>query len=91
MGVLRRSNADRAAVEARIRDALEALRPLLSVDAPVVELVEYREATGLAVLRVDGQCSGCDMSAAMLIDGIEAHLRMRVPEVREVQADDTHS
>jgi Fe-S cluster biogenesis protein NfuA len=91
MAALRKSRADREAVEARIRAALDALRPLLRVNAPVVELVEYEETRGLAVLRVDGHCPGCDMSAASLMEGIEAHLRMRVPEVREVRAAGSHT
>ena len=90
MGVLKRSKDGRAAVEARIRAALDGLKPLLPVNAPVIDLVEYREEMGLAVLRVGGHCPGCDMSATMLMEGIEAHLRMRVPEVREVRSAGTH-
>jgi Fe-S cluster biogenesis protein NfuA len=91
MAALGKSRDGRAAVEARIRAALDALRPLLRVNAPVAELLEYQPDRGLAVLRVGGRCPGCDMSAAMLIEGIEAHLRMRVPEVREVRAADSHT
>ena len=80
----------RGAVEARIRAALEGLRPLLPFNAPVIDLVEYQEEMGLAVLRVGGHCEDCNMSAAMLMEGIEAHLRMRVPEVREVRSTGTH-
>jgi Fe-S cluster biogenesis protein NfuA len=89
MGMLNRKDG-RAAVEARIRAALEGLRPLLPFDAPVIDLVEYQEEIGLAVLRVGGHCEDCNMSAAMLMEGIEAHLRMRVPEVREVRSAGTH-
>jgi Fe-S cluster biogenesis protein NfuA len=46
--------------------------------------------SGLAVLHVAGDCPDCDMSAEMLMQGIEAHLRMRVPEVREVRAAGSH-
>lgn len=85
MAALRRKGSDRAAVEARIRDALASLRTILQFDAFEAELVEFREASGLAVLRIGGGCTDCDMHAARLGQGIEAHLRTRVTEVREVQ------
>ena len=37
------------------------------------------------VLRVEGDCPDCDMSAANMIEGIAAHLRARVPEVKDVR------
>jgi len=50
-----------------------------------VELVQFEEETGTAVLRVEGECPDCEMSAANLIEGIGAHLRARVPEVKDVR------
>jgi Fe-S cluster biogenesis protein NfuA len=90
MAALRRKRDDRAAVEARIREALGALRTILQIDAFEAELVEFREESGLAVLRVGGGCADCDLHAARFAQGIEAHLRTRVVEVREVliQASD---
>lgn len=75
-----------ATVEARIRDAIESLRPLLHLDACGIELVEFESTTGTASLRIEGDCPDCDMSAATMIHGIEAHLRLRVPEIRSVRA-----
>ena len=85
MAALRRKSSDRAAVEARIQDALASLRTILQFDGFEAELVEFHEDSGLAVLRVGGGCSDCDMHAARLGQGIEAHLRTRVTEVREVR------
>ena len=84
MGMLKRPSATRSAVEARIRDAITQMRPLLHIDTCGIELIEFRAEGGVAVLRVEGDCPDCEMSAGMLIQGIEAHLRMRVPEIRQV-------
>ena len=76
----------RAAIEQRIRETLDAMRPLLHIETARIELVEYVVESGVAVIRLDGDCPDCDLTAAHLRQGIEAHLRMQVPEVREVRA-----
>ena len=80
---LRRS---RQTVEDRIGDALTQVAVMLRLDRAVLELVAFEKATGVAVLRLHGDCPDCEMSVSALRDGIEAQLRMRVPEVREVRA-----
>jgi Fe-S cluster biogenesis protein NfuA len=76
----------RQTTEERITDALGQVAAMLRLDQAVVELVEFEQGTGVAVLRLRGDCPDCEMSVSSLRDGIEAHLRMRVPEVREVRA-----
>jgi Fe-S cluster biogenesis protein NfuA len=75
-------------VETRIRSALAALGPIAHFEWVRAELVEFRAAEGVAVVRLEGSCPDCDLTAATFRSGIEAHLRMRVPEVREVVATD---
>ncbi|HUF66789.1 MAG TPA: NifU family protein [Gemmatimonadaceae bacterium] len=82
----RRSASD---VENRIRAALDSMRPLLRVEDFDIELVRFDAAKKVAHLRVEGGCPDCDMTAATLTKGIEAHLRQRVPEVETVEADST--
>jgi len=72
-------------IDARIRETLVEMRPLLHIAEATIELVEFEEQTGIALLRVEGDCPDCDMSAANMIEGIAAHLRSRVPEVRDVR------
>jgi Fe-S cluster biogenesis protein NfuA len=74
-------------IEAHIREVLVELRPLLHMEPAHLELMHYELTTGLAVIRVDGDCSDCGMSASMLIEGIATHLRQRVPEIRDVRHD----
>ncbi|HEX6053516.1 MAG TPA: NifU family protein [Gemmatimonadaceae bacterium] len=72
-------------IDDRIRDTLNELRPLLHIDEATIELVRFDVASGVALLRVEGDCRDCEMSAANMIEGIAAHLRARVPEVKDVQ------
>ena len=71
-------------VDSRIRDILQELRPLLHISEATVELVRFDVGSGTAVLRIEGDCPDCEMSAANMIEGIGAHLRARVPEVKDV-------
>ena len=74
------SVSKRSAVEVRIREAIVGLRPLLRVNAPeVIDLVHFDLRSGVVVLRLDGGCPDCDMPVAALMQGIEAHLKLRVP------------
>lgn len=72
-------------VDNRIRETLVEIHTLLHMDEASIELVQFEEQTGTAVLRVEGDCPDCEMSAANMIEGIAAHLRSRVPEVRDVR------
>jgi Fe-S cluster biogenesis protein NfuA len=72
-------------VDRRIRETLAEIHSLLHIAEANIELVQFEEETGTAVLRVEGDCPDCEMSAANMIEGIAAHLRSRVPEVRDVR------
>jgi Fe-S cluster biogenesis protein NfuA len=85
MGLLKRGRKRNDEVEARIREAIDGLRPLLGVERCGVELVNFEMASGVAVLLVEGDCPHCEMPVSTLLQGIEAHLRMRVPEIREIR------
>lgn len=86
MGVFQRTGrGGAAAIEEQLRAAIESLRPLLGDGMHGIELVEYDETAAVAVLRLSGGCSDCDMTAEMLVQGIEAHLRRHVPVLRGVR------
>ena len=85
MGVLnRRRNGP--SIEERIREALESVMPLVRIEGARVELVEFRAESGVCVLRLTGDCPDCRMNIGMLRQGLEAAVRARVPEIREIQA-----
>ncbi len=77
-------------VEERIRVTISRLRPLLRLsDPPTIDLVSFDSQSGLAILRLRGGCPDCEMPVAALMEGIAAHLKLRVPEIREVKAEST--
>jgi Fe-S cluster biogenesis protein NfuA len=72
-------------IDDRIRGAIDGLRPLLRIETMDIELVEFDAEGGIAVIRCTGDCPDCDLSAENLTVGIEAHLRLQVPEIRSIR------
>ena len=72
-----------APVLTRIEDVLESIRPALHADGGDVELMDFDEE-GFVHLHMLGSCGGCPMSTATLTLGIEAELRLQIPEVEGV-------
>ncbi|HMI59167.1 MAG TPA: NifU family protein [Gemmatimonadaceae bacterium] len=72
-------------VDDRIRTAIDGVRALLRIETMDIELVEFDSESGVAVIRCAGDCPGCDLSAENLTVGIEAHLRLQVPEIRSIR------
>lgn len=70
----------------RIEEALVDVRPYLAQDNGDVEIVGYDEQNGVLELRFVGACKSCSMSAMTLRAGIERAIRMKIPEVRRVEA-----
>ena len=70
----------------RIEEVLESVRPAIQMDGGDVEFVDFNESDGVVSLRLMGHCVGCPMSRATLKNGIEARLKMAVPQVRYVEA-----
>lgn len=84
MGILRRTKSS-TDIEHRIRDAIASMRPLLRMNTLEVELVRFEAPTGVAVLRLAGDCPDCDLHVDALTSGIEAHLKLRVPELEAIR------
>ncbi len=61
---------------------LEEIRPMLQRDGGDVELVSVEE--GVVRVRLKGACGGCPMATMTLKRGIEARLKERIPQVKEV-------
>jgi Fe-S cluster biogenesis protein NfuA/nitrite reductase/ring-hydroxylating ferredoxin subunit len=72
-------------VEARVREALDGVRPYLESHGGDVELLAVED--GVARLRLDGSCSGCPSSAVTLKLAIERAIHDAAPDVEEVLAD----
>jgi Fe-S cluster biogenesis protein NfuA len=83
MGALRGTTQDKLGIEARISAILVEVQPLLRIDHCTLRLAEY--ASGVAVVAITGGCPDCEVSPATFSAAIQAHIRMRIPEVREVR------
>lgn len=59
--------------------------PLLRMEHCQLDVEEFIAASGLLRVRIAGSCPDCLGSPAMFATAIEAHLKQRVPEVREVR------
>ena len=75
-------------VESSIASVLLEVTPLLRMDHARLELEEFVAATGLLKVRIEGSCPDCLGSPAMFATAIEAHVKQRVPEVREVRVEE---
>ena len=71
-------------IEKKVQKALDEIRPNVQADGGDIELVAVEK--GVVKVRLTGHCVGCPMSALTLKQGIEAHLKNRVPEVVKVEA-----
>jgi Fe-S cluster biogenesis protein NfuA len=71
-------------VEKKVQKALDEIRMNIQADGGDIELVAVEK--GVVKVRLQGHCVGCPMSALTLKQGVEAHLKMRVPEIVKVEA-----
>ena len=72
-------------MEAKIKEALEKIRPFLQQDGGDVEFVEYTDDK-IVKVRLQGHCAGCPMSQMTVKNGIERLLKEEYPEVAAVES-----
>ena len=72
------------AIDERIRQALVDLRPSLPGHVVDIDLIGFEQDSGVARVRVSGDCAECDMPLTTLQSAIEVRLRISVPEIRSV-------
>ena len=68
---------------AKIKEAIENIRPMLQADGGDVELKSVSE-DGKVYVSLQGACGSCTMATLTLKMGIEAKLKDMFPEVTEV-------
>ena len=66
----------------KVEKAIEDVRKFLQADGGDCEIVEVEDGT--VKVRLKGACSGCPFAAITLKARIEAAIKERVPEVKEV-------
>ena len=72
--------------EVQAEEALDEIRPYVESHGGAVELLAVED--GIVRVRMSGACQGCAASAMTLRRGIEAAIRERLPEIREVVAEE---
>jgi Fe-S cluster biogenesis protein NfuA len=70
--------------EAKVKEALNEIRPALQMDGGDVEFVGVEG--NVVKVRLQGHCAGCPMSQMTLQMGIERKVKEMVPEVERVEA-----
>jgi len=73
------------ALNERVLNALETIRPYLKADGGDVELVKVTEE-GIVEVKLTGACTNCPMSSMTLRAGVERALIREVPGIRRVEA-----
>lgn len=84
-GLRRGSRRSSNVVETSISAVLLEVTPLLRMEHCRLELEEFAPDSGVLRVRIEGSCPDCLGSPAMFATAIEAHVKQRVPEVREVR------
>lgn len=67
----------------RVKAGIEQIRPHIQADGGDVQLVEVEDES-IAIVELFGKCVGCPMSEITVRHGIEATLRVLVPEIMGV-------
>jgi len=70
-------------VKEKVQKIIDEIRPALQADGGNIELVEVGE-DGIVKVRLMGACGSCPMSQMTLKRGVEARLKAKIPEVKEV-------
>ena len=73
-------------MEAKVKEVLAKIRPMLQADGGDVEFVAIEE--GVVKVRLKGACAGCPMSQMTLKQGIEKLLKKEIPGVKSVESAD---
>lgn len=82
-GVLRFHGLVRDPLEARVRRALEDVRPFMESHGGGVELVAVKPPDTVE-LRLTGSCHGCPASSTTLTQGVEKAIREHCPEILHI-------
>ena len=72
-------------VEERVQRALDGVRPYLKSHEGGVEIARIED--DVVVLQLQGSCDGCPSSAATVKLAVEKAILSKVPEIREVRAE----
>ena len=70
------------AVEEKIKEIIDKLRPFLISEGGNIEFVKYED--NIVYIKMMGACANCEMLDLTLKEGIETSIKSEIPEVKEV-------
>lgn len=73
------------ALQQRVEDALDLIRPYLEADGGDVEVVEIT-GDNIVKLELKGACKTCNMRQMTLRAGIEETIKKAVPEIKGIES-----
>jgi len=76
---------DKIAIEKKVIESLDQLRPFLEADGGDMELVEIQD-DATVIVRLMGSCKDCSISLMTLKAGLEEAVKKVAPEVKAVVA-----
>jgi len=76
---------DKIALEKKVIESLDQLRPFLEADGGDMELVEIQD-DATVIVRLMGSCKDCSISLMTLKAGLEEAVKKVAPEVKAVVA-----
>jgi Fe-S cluster biogenesis protein NfuA len=68
----------------KVEKVIEELRPFLQADGGNIEVIDVQD--GVVKVKLVGACGSCPMSQMTLKRGVEARLKAKIPEIKEVIA-----
>lgn len=68
----------------KIEKVIAEIRPALEADGGNIELIDVED--GIVKVKLVGACGSCPMSQLTLKRGVEARLKAKIPEIKEVIA-----
>ncbi|MGI8619289.1 MAG: NifU family protein [Gemmatimonadaceae bacterium] len=74
-----------ASIEKKIETEIESLAPMLKIESSALRLERFDAAAKVVYIEISGDCPDCDAKAEMFVQGIEAHLRRRIPGIAGVR------
>ena len=72
-------------MEAKIKEAMEKIRPFLQRDGGDIEFVEYTD-DNIVKVRLQGHCAGCPGAKMTLSGVVEKILKESYPEIKGVES-----
>lgn len=79
------STPEEKAMEERIDEVLERLRPFLQREGGDIKLNHFDSSTGICYVEMVGACNGCYLAASDVSDSVEVLLMDEIPEIKKVE------